>query len=134
LIKLSGSILFFLKSKHYRFNYKKKSISCNQVFDRVLPGGQINPPGQPDHPNFNLLYFFLNPVKFQPQIGQVPNWPVGSGFKTIIFIHKLDKSPKLNNTRNLNLGVIKKFMNKFKINISNRHKKITGIFNSIIMD
>ena len=49
----------FLKSKRHRFIKKKqKSTDCDRVFDQVLPS-QLG---------FSFLYFFFNPVRFQPLV------------------------------------------------------------------
>jgi hypothetical protein len=32
-------------------------MGCNQVFDQVLLGRRVNPPGQSGHPDIDFLYF-----------------------------------------------------------------------------
>jgi hypothetical protein len=44
-------------------------LDCNQVFDWVLPVT----------PGHNFSYFFINPTRFQPQVGRVSGRPVGPG-------------------------------------------------------
>jgi hypothetical protein len=59
----AGSILIFKKIQNdiVLIKKKQKSTGCNRVFDRVLPGHRVNPPGH------DFFYFFINPAWFQPE-------------------------------------------------------------------
>jgi hypothetical protein len=63
---------FFLNQNDAVLVKKTKVNGCNQVFDRVLPGHRVNPPGQQ---GFSFLYFFFNPIRFQSLVGWVQGDP-----------------------------------------------------------
>jgi hypothetical protein len=69
--------LYFLKNSiQRRFSKKKKSMGCNRVFDRVLPGQAGRRVGRVT-PGHDFFYFFINPARFQPRV----NPPDRTGFQ-----------------------------------------------------
>jgi hypothetical protein len=66
------SILFFNPNDVILVKKKQKSTGRNRIFDRVTSG-------------FSFPYFYFNPARFQPRVGQVPGRPVGLGFKTMLY-------------------------------------------------
>jgi hypothetical protein len=66
---------------------KQKSIDCNRVFDRILPGQpgrQVNPSSQPGYTEFFIFLFFFNPVRFHLWIN-----PLDYDMNTIILYKKI---------------------------------------------
>ena len=69
-----GSILiFFNQNDIVLVKNKQKSTGCNRVFDWILP----DPPCHRVTLIFDFPYFFLNPTRFQPQLGRILDQPVG---------------------------------------------------------
>jgi hypothetical protein len=56
-------------------------IKIRNKNQRVATGFcRVNPPDRPGH---DFSYFFINPARFQPQVGRVPDRPARPGFKTM---------------------------------------------------
>jgi hypothetical protein len=114
---------------------KQKSIDCNRVFDRILPGQpgrQVNPSSQPGYTEFFIFLFFFNPVRFHLWIN-----PLDYDMNTIILYKKimllLDISHhQLNHvTRINNLAFI--FIKCLKIKLL-KIGKIKPIFHACVYD
>ena len=74
-----GSTLFFYKLKQHRFD-KKKQKNSQRVTTGFFTGFcRVNRVT----PDYDFLYFFLNPTRFQPRASRVPGWPAGLDFKTM---------------------------------------------------